>query len=457
MTLFQGNTTADRKARTALENETKAAAFDDALAMAKDAPKTARELAATKAELAALRKTVDRPVHVTVRPPAEPKKAAKQAQLSSLRLLSAAAYGGMKQHADQGHIHAHVEKLFGDRNTHQHVIRDATSVATTTSAGWGAELTNSMSVGFIRDLAQTSCAAQLIARAGIQPFNGANSLTWGMRADDAKGDMKPSWVAEGATIPVMQSRFSSVTLARHKLGAIATASDELIRVSNPAILNLIEEFVREDASTGLDDSMFNPNLAEIAAVRPSSLTYNATNDASDGGSTLADILKDIKWLRSEMSAVNAVDPVILIHSDRYMALQMVTSTDGNSFPLRDELASTGGLFGVPIMHSPYMNAQHAIALDAARLVVAMDGVHVDTSSAVTLVMADADGVAPTMLDAGAVNDSGGSIHVSDAAGTTPPPQVRGMFQTSSTAIRLVIPMTYKMLKPSVAYLTNVLW
>ncbi|WP_299355391.1 phage major capsid protein [uncultured Shimia sp.] len=455
MTLFQGDDAADRKARQILDNEMKAVAFDDALKVAKAAPANARKLAAVQAENKALKAQADRPVNVTVKPPAAPRKAVQQAKVSSLRTLALASYGGMKQAVDKGHVHGHIESLLESKRTHQHVIRDATAVATTTSAGWGAELTTSMSMGFVEDLAQTSCAAQLIVRSGVQPFNGANSLTWAKRADSTKGDIKPSWVGEGATIPVMQSRFSSVTLSRHKMGAIAVASDELIRVSNPAILRLIEDFIREDASTGLDTSMFDPNISEIAAIRPASITYNATNTSSDGGSTLASILKDIKWLRTNLSAVNAVDPVILIHSDRYMALQMVTGDSGDTFPLRDELAATGGLFGIPILHSPFMNSQHAIAVDAARLVVAMDGVHVDTSSAVTLAMADDDGVAPTMADTDAVNDSGGSIHISDV--TLPVTEMRSTFQTSSTAIRLVIPMTYKMLKPAVAYLTNIGW
>jgi hypothetical protein len=56
MNVFQGDSSADRKARQVIENETKAAAFDDALAMAKAAPQTARKLTELTAELAALRK-----------------------------------------------------------------------------------------------------------------------------------------------------------------------------------------------------------------------------------------------------------------------------------------------------------------------------------------------------------------------------------------------------------------
>lgn len=457
--MFDSDTAADRKARETLNRETKAAIFDDALAAAKAAPKTARELAAVTAERDALAAVADRPINVTVKPPAVPRKAIDQAKLSSLRLLSLAAYAGMKQHAEQGHIQQHIMDIMGDKKTHQFAIRDATNVATTTSAGWGAELVSSMTMGFINELVQTSVAAQLMARIGTTPFNGANSLTWPMRADAGKGSMKPAWVSDGSSIPVLETTLASVTLSRHKMAGIATASDELVATSNPGILALIESFIRDDASIGLDDTMFDPLNVGIVATRPASITNGANTTTSDGGSTVSTIMKDIKWLRAEMSAVGAIDPVILIHSDRYMGLQMAQGTTNDSFPLRDELAKTNALFGVPIMHSPHMHPSRAIIVDAARMVIAMDGVSVDTSTAATLVMINADGVAPTMSAAGNADavDEAGSIHISDAAGTTPQSQVRSMFQTSSTAIRFIMPLTWRMLKPSVSYLTNVLW
>jgi HK97 family phage major capsid protein len=455
-TLWAGNSAADHKARQVLEQEAKAIAFEDALEIARNAPQTARDLAIVRAENKALKAQADRPVHVTVSPPKEAKRSPTQVKFNATKLAALAAYGGMKRHIEKGHVHVHVAKLLGDRNTHQHVIRDATQVASTTSAGWGAELTTSMSMGLIEDLVPTSAAAQLIKLSGLINFQGANSLTWAYRADNAKGSMGGVWTGEGATLPVTKTNLRSVTLSRHKLGSIATASGELVRTSNPSILALIEDFIKEDTSIGLDTAMFDPNLGEVAAIRPSSLTYNAPNSASSGGSTLTDILVDIKWLRQQMSAVNATKPAILIHSDRFMALQMVTGDGGDTFPLRDELARTGGLFGVPILHSPFMNANHAVAVDAARLAVVSDGITVDTSTAATLAMADDDGVAPTMADTGAINDNGGSIHISDAAGVPPTP-VRSMFQTDSVAIRLVWPLTFKMVKPGVAYRTNLLW
>ncbi|WP_425043632.1 phage major capsid protein [Primorskyibacter sp. S87] len=448
----------------AIDRARAAKAYDKAVSQLDDAVAIQSELPNVMAKMDALEKQLKRDVVVQALPPAEPKrKGTEQVSLKSLRILSAAAFAGMKKHAEGEQEAKSIKELFGTGKHYAHVTRTATTVATTTAAGWGSELTQSMTMGFVDDLVQTSVAAQLMTRTGLTPFAGNNSLTWPMRADSDSGSMKPAWVGEAATIPVVEGNLSSVTLSRHKLGAIAMATNELIRTSQPGVLDMIEQFIRDDASSGLDDSMFNPDNDQILAVRPAALTDGANNQGS-AGNTLANVISDLKWLRSQMSAANSIDTVFCMHTDRLMGLQMLQGAN-EDFPLRDEIERTGGLFGVPILASPHFPALNVVAIDAARVVVAMDPVEVDTSSAATLVMADAQGAAPRMSYGDAVTDdddavadvADGAIHVSDAATTSPATIVRSALQTDSTAIRLIMPVTWKMLKPAVAYLTGVSW
>lgn len=265
--------------------------------------------------------------------------------------------------------------------------------------------------------------------------------------------MEPSWVQEGSSIPVKQSQIGSSTLTRHKLSCITTCSNELLKRSNPAILDLMESFIKADLSEALDGFLLDPSNAAVPAVRPGAITASAANQAS-AGNTLSQILTDWRWLISQSTALRMVQPVVLMHSDRVIGLQMAEGT-ADTFPLRKEVAA-GSLFGLPILHSPYVPNDLCILMDASSLQVAADQIEVDTSRTATIVMASDDGVAPSMLPPGAV-DSDGSLHVSDAAGTTPSTEVKSMFQMDATALRLVSPMSWIMTAPRVAYLSSVDW
>ncbi len=87
-----------------------------------------------------------------------------------------------------------------------------------------------------------------------------------------------------------------------------------------------------------------------------------------------------------------------------------------------------------------------------------DPIEVLASSTATIVMTDAATLTPNMGDGtGTYVDGTNSTHVSDASTTLPPSPVRGMFQTDSTALRLVSPMTWGLVADQCAYLTNVVY
>ncbi|SMP35330.1 phage major capsid protein [Shimia sagamensis] len=452
----------ESQARKALQQRAYEVAFEAAAEDVNAAPQLAKTVARLEGEIEGMKAEAAKPVNVTVKAPAKPKSGTGQVQIRGLRMAAVRFAIGAIQHQTKRDPRAIAADLLGKGDQYQQAIRSATTPATTTAAGWAAELVRSDVREFYRDMEQASVFAQLVARAGLTIFDGANSVTWPMRADAQRGSMRPAWIQENATIPVVETRLASTTMNRFKLGAITTASNELLRTSNPDLLPLLEGFIRQDMSEALDADLLDPANPIQPTIRPASITNAAPNKAS-AGNNLASIVTDFKWLLGQASALRMIDPVVILHSDRVVGLQMVQGTGGTEqFPLRDEVAG-GSLFGLPLIHSPYAPAGQAVITDAHAFKCVADPVEVDTSSAVTLAMASADGVIPAMSTqpepphpADEVGNDG-SIHISDAASTLPPTEVRSMFQTNSTALRLIAPLSWTQMKPATSYLTGVTW
>ncbi|RBW56807.1 phage major capsid protein [Phaeobacter gallaeciensis] len=429
--MFDDDTAEDRKARVMLDTERKAAAFDYAMEQARTFPQQANKLGKLEASMEALTKAMTRPVAVTAT--ITPEKKAKHLgyDLTGLKLVAARFAVAAIHH--QGGSKSHVEiarDLFGQRKTHERAAQKAaTSPASTTAPGFATELVRQDVRAFINDMSDTSVFAQLAKRGTLTLFNGADSLTWPRRHEANRGTMKPQWIEENAKIPVLKANLTSALLQRFKLAAITTCSNELLKVSNPDILPLLEGLIRQDMSEALDGYLLDPALGGVVGVQPPSVTNGAPSQAS-AGNDLTSIVADFRWLLQQASNLRMVDPVVLMHSDRATGLQMVQGT-ADSFPLRAEVAA-GSLFGLPILTSPYAPSDMATIVDASVLKIAADEIEVDAANAVTLEMSDDP--------------------ENDVA-----PKTRSMFQTDATALRLIAPMSWALVAPRIAYLSGVAW
>ena len=117
----------------------------------------------------------------------------------------------------------------------------------------------------------------------------------------------------------------------------------------------------------------------------------------------------------------------------------------------------GTILGAPYVASANVPTDMLFAIDADDYTAWLPPAEVDVSQTATLVLANDDGVAPTMADTNAVSVPG-SIQVSDAAMTVPPTQVRSTFQTYSTALRVVQPVEWGTLRTGrTSYLSAVGW
>lgn len=358
---------------------------------------------------------------------------------------------------------AHIERKSPDvilRERYSHdsrveaVLKAATTVAQTSVVGWAAELVEDDLAGFMNELAPVSIYGALSAAGTSIPFGTANTVTIPRRSGN--GNVSGSFVGENASIPVKQDQYAASTLARYKAAVISVFTEELARTSTPQIEALLRSAIVSDTGDMLDSVVCDPAAAAVAGIRPAS-PFNGGATQASAGTDQAAILTDLRFLMDTLSSVNAGrNPRLVMNPSRLSGLNMLTNANG-AFVFRDELAQ-GRLMGIPVIVSTNCPADHVFIIDCADFATAFGVPEFRTSDQATLVMADDDGVAPTMADTNAVNDAGGSLHVSDAAGTVPPAVVRSMYQTWSVALRMVLPISWGMMRPgTVAYVTGVAW
>ncbi len=450
----------DQKAEAALL----ASAWDVMTADLAEGEEARKELPAIKAKLEKLE--AKQPVlRATLeQPKAQPKS--YQKPIGASRMLSLAAAAQMVKTANRG---SRIDAIMGQllpgteyrearKSAAALLVKSATDPATTTAAGWAAELVQSEVRQFWDDQKETSVIAQLTARGLLLNYQGANSITVPTRGPKS---IVAAWVAEKASIPVDHASFGAQTIFRTKKAVITAATNDLISTTNPSFLPLVEGYIRDDLAASFDAELISTTAA-VVGVSPAGLLVGAPNQASAGG-TLANIVTDIKYLRSQLKNV-VRDPVLIMSTDNRLALECLLDTSGDNFPFRDELQRSGTVLGYPVLSSPYVNDSIVAMIDASNYTLVSDPVLVDASSAATIVMTGAVNPAPIMGDGGTpptVNDedmTGTSVHISDAAGTTPPSEVRSMFQTDSVALRLVAPTSWAMmLSNKAAYVTGVSW
>lgn len=357
---------------------------------------------------------------------------------------------------------AHIKKtspdaIIAERYAHDprvgEFMKAATNVATTTAAGWAAELVTNDLLAFMQDLEAVSIYGAMAAGGVAIPFGNNNSVTVPKRS--GSGNVSGSFVGENASIPVKADNYGSTTFNRYKAAVISTFTEELARTSTPQIEGLLRDAIRGDTGDMLDNVLTGVGNAAIAGIRPASPWNGAATQAS-AGDDLASILTDLRFLLDTLSAANAGrNPRIIMNPARLTGLSMLTNANG-SFVFRDEI-SQGRLMGIPLTVSTNCPAALVYIIDLADFGTAFGTPEFSASDQVTLAMASDVGAAPVMTDENAVS-TGGSINISDAAGTTPPTEVRSMFQTYSIALRMILPISWGMMRPNVtAYLTGVSW
>lgn len=346
-----------------------------------------------------------------------------------------------------------VQERYGHDGRVEAIMKAATEPAYTNVVGWAQELTDTALVGFMNELLPVSIYGNLASRGTSIPFGMNNAITIPSRS--GSGNVSGSFVGEGASIPVKQDHYGSQTLNRYKAAVITSFSKELQRVSNPQIESLLRKAIVDDTGVMLDSVLMDPSATAVAGIRPASPWVGSDTQASSGVD-LPSILTDLRFLIDTLSAANAGRaPVIVMNPARVLGLGLLTNANG-AFVFKDEIAA-GNIMGIPLVSSTNCPADQVYIMDTADFATAFGTPEFDVSEQATLVMADDDGVAPTMADTNAVNQDG-SLNISDAAGTSPATVVRSMFQTWELGLRMVMPISWAQIRPNtVAWLSAVAW
>ena len=349
------------------------------------------------------------------------------------------------------------------------IMKSAVSPANSYTQGWASELVEQDTGAFLTDLEPVSVFAALRARSVSLDFGRAESIKIPRRDAGDRG-VQPAFVGEGGVIPVGQMALGSQVLSRYKVAVISSWTNELAQMSTPQIEGLVRQGILDDTAWKLDQALLD-NAAPVAGVRPAGL-MNGVTAVNSSGDTAANIVEDLKVLIDAMVSANlGANPVLVMNNSRLLGLSTVMNAVG-SFMFRDEVRS-GTLLGDPVITSSNVPADLVLIVDCNSLAIANASPEFSVSDQTSLTMANADGTAPTQAGdasdysggdlgtAGEVPRKGGLIVNGDGspAGTSMTGyQALSMYQTYQTAIRMILPTSWGLIRPdSVAAIDQVSW
>ena len=366
-------------------------------------------------------------------------------QLSALDHLVRAGTVQLLAHRDHVPCQQKMREIYGEdeatRTMLEWSMRAASTVATTTQAGWAAELAQTLFAAFMEVLYPKAVYPRLAAKGLSLNFGTAGKISIPTRATTPT--IAGSFVGEGLPIPVRQGLFTSQILTPKKMAVITTWTRELSEHSVPAIEGLLRDAVQEDTAISLDSVLLDANPATV--VRPAGILNGITGLTPVAGGGFTALTGDIKQVSAALltgTKGNVRNPVWLMNPVQINSALYVAAPGAGLFPYRDEVQE-GQLGGWPIIDSGTVPLGTVIAIDAADFVaVGGDAPRFEISDQATLHMED---TAPADIG---------------TPGTPPvvAAPVKSMWQTDSLALRLILPTNWTIRRAGVvAFVAGVTW
>lgn len=316
----------------------------------------------------------------------------------------------------------------------ERMLTEATvAPGSTTEVGGGVELVAlNAFAGEFRELLRPLSVLGRVP--GVRPvtFGQAGSLKIRGQSSGVGG----AWVGEGAPIPVNRIGFDSISMAPKKAGVIVVESNELLERADPAMLALVRDDLVLGCANTLDLRFLTTTA--VSATEPPGILNGGGTSAGAGTSTLADFDADIKACMAAFHTAK-IPPggwCWIMSTTGRLNLQFIRDGNGNA-PYKAE-ADAGMLLGFPIIETQNATANRLILL-AGGQVLRSDAMMptISLSQEATISMRD---------------DPGADI---SAAGASP---AQNMFQTDSTAVRLILIDDWnKRYSAAAYYRTNVGW
>lgn len=194
-----------------------------------------------------------------------------------------------------------------------------------------------------------------------------------------------AWAGEGQPAPATAMSFDNITLDRTKVSGLVVLTAELARFSDPAA----EALVRADLAAGIaefsDRAFLDPSLAAVAHEQPASITNDAPEVPSSGG-TAADVESDLQAIAGQLLAGGAklTAPYWIMAPWNALYLATLRTTGGErAFP---QVTPTGGtLLGIPVLTSAAAD-DLIVLIDAAEVTLADYGMDVSVTKEASVEM-----------------------------------------------------------------------
>ena len=311
------------------------------------------------------------------------------------------------------------------------MVKAATEPALTSTDAWAGNLVRDGYESFLADLLNDTIFGKVPCQSVTFGKFGSLSLPFRTGTDDLSG----AFIEEGAPIPVKATAYNTIKINPFKLGVISVFSKEMFRKSIPNIEVLIKEAIQTDTANLIDKEFLSASAA--TALRPAGLeaSAGAANIVASAGATVGDILTDFNGIFDRLTnAKMGGGGTILMHPSRLRGLKLKTDALGN-FVFKD----LSVLSGFTIETSINVPADKVYIIDEKAMIKGVGiGIDFETNSSAALVMADP------------------AEPIVDGAGKVTGSPVRSLFQTDSTAVRMVMELSWLQARPNgVQILTGV--
>lgn len=307
------------------------------------------------------------------------------------------------------------------------LIKAAVAGGGSGSGEWGAELVAA-------DARYTGDFIEFLKSKTVFDQLGLREIPANVQIKGQDGIATGYWVGQSKAIPASAQDFSSVNLTPLKVAAISVISNELLRDSSPAAEQLVRDALIEASAQRVDSTFFSTTAAS-AGVSPAGILNGVTAEAS-AGVTAAALRADIKALYATfIAAKNASGLKVVMNPALAKAIQLMVNTLGLAeFPGINQ--DGGTLLGDAVITGDNVNAAHLILLKPSDIYRIGDmGIQVSISREAMVEM----DTAPT-----------GASDTPDAASAS----MVSMFQTESTAIKVVRPINFAKRRSGVVQYVN---
>ncbi|MEQ8263323.1 phage major capsid protein [Pseudohaliea sp.] len=229
------------------------------------------------------------------------------------------------------------------------------------------------------------------------------------------------WVGESKAIPATSADFNDVTLTPLKVASLAVVSNELMRDSSPSAEMLVRDALVEAIRQRIDTTFISTAAATAAA--PAGILNNiaATSSSGTDGDAFANDAKELMY--RFVAAKNSGGLSFVMNPSLAMAISLLRNAlDQYEFP---EVSTTGGtIYQMPVIVGDNVPENALIMLKPSDIYrIGAGEMQVSISQQATIEMDDAP--------AGDTDTP-----------TAPTGKFVGMFQTESTAIKVVQSMNF---------------